>query len=470
MNIKKIVSKFFTFFLPHIFWHQIKRQLLKLRFFIKQFLPKTLLFRTLIILATTLLVLQLILAIIFYDNHWRILRHTLTENLSLTISEIVRQATEADNTKDIQKIINYYNQVTSLKIKMSSVEPSNKEKKINKSSAMIIANFHYLIPNNKIYINRYNINYSAVIITIKIKDDIYLIFNLKTDLFFISSFYYLLLAFILFYILTITVVWQFVRLQIRPLQQLSKYAKKFAKERKAPFIVPSGSIEIRQTTKAFNEMTTQIQKFIDERTLMLSSISHDLKTSLTKMNLLLELNKIQNHTELQAEIANMDNMVNAYLNFAKLDYQKLTLTPINIKHFLKKITSQETFANLKISTKFQQTPKTFAIHTHSMARVFENILNNAKKFASKVVITVDNYSEHNIKITVEDNGKGIPTNDLPNVFQPFYKINKARTAEKGSVGLGLYIVKDIINQHGGEITLSKSELGGLKLTIILPIN
>lgn len=470
MNIKNNFLKLITFLLPYVFWRQLKKQLLKLRFFIKQFLPKTLLFRTLVILAATLLVLQLILAIIFYDNHWRILRNTLTENLSLTISQIVRQASEADNPQDIQKIINYYNQVTSLKIRMSSIEPKSKEKKINRSSAMIISNFHYLIPNNKIYINSYNRSYSAVIITIKIKDDIYLIFNLKTDLFFISSFYYLLLAFILFYILTITVVWQFVRLQIRPLQQLSKYAKKFAKERKAPFIAPSGSIEIRQTTKAFNEMTLQIQKFIDERTLMLSSISHDLKTSLTKMNLILALHKTQNNEELQKEIENMDNMVNAYLNFAKLDYQKISLKSVNIKHFLKKIISQENFSSLKISLRCQQTVKVFPIHVQSMERVFENILNNAKKFATKVTITVTNYGEHNIQIIVEDNGKGIPATDMPNVFQPFYKINKARTAEKGSVGLGLYIVKDIINQHSGEITLSKSELGGLKLTIILPIN
>ncbi|MFL1780390.1 HAMP-domain two-component sensor histidine kinase [Candidatus Hepatincolaceae symbiont of Richtersius coronifer] len=448
-----------------------KRARKRLVFLLKLLLPKTLLIRALLIIGITLLVLQIIFIIFFYDNNWRKIRTSLIKNVANNIAYIVSVANNAKNfqeintsTERLSQYINLYPQIT---VNDTTNFTQIDRSKLNSSSIDIYEHIKALIPN-EIYINEYNNNYSIINLTIHIKDNIYITFYLTKELFLVSSISYIVIFIIILYMIVILITLQFFRLQIRPLTNLAKAAKKFGKGEKIHYLVPSGSIEIREATIAFNEMKDSIELFIEQKTMMLSAISHDLKTALTKMNLIIDINPPNATTqELKEQIADMTNMLVSYLDYARDEYYSAPKHTIVINKFFSNII--KSYTNLiDIHITYQQNPKTIRINSTSFKRALDNILNNASKYAKVVVIKVKNYTNHSIIIEIHDNGVGIPPEKYENVFKPFYKLNEARTPEKGSVGLGLYIVKEIIIKQGGHIFLEQSSLGGVKINIILP--
>lgn len=262
----------------------------------------------------------------------------------------------------------------------------------------------------------------------------------------------------------------FLKNQIRSIKNLTKAVQRVGKGYDDFTFKPSGATEIRKAGISFLRMRKRIQNFIKQRTEMLSGISHDLRTPLTRMNLELELlPEDETVISLKEDIHDMEKMINEYLAFAKGEESEkrqehsIAQTLENTIKKYTKINKQLEFDNrLKSDIKISYKKR-------AIERVLNNIIDNGFKYGKGLVkITLDKTAK-SIKIVIEDNGKGLPDKDKKNIFKPFYKGDNSRNLTQASTGLGMSIVQDIIRSHGGNIAVQDSELGGLKIKIFLPL-
>ncbi len=444
---------------------------LKLVFIFKKIVPQTFFLRSLIIIGFILLFIQTLVVVLFYDNQWRKIKNSLISNVVINIAHIVYLANKTDTIEDLSILIDDWKGYKGIQPSLVLLKdiPTQYNKKITDIESLLKQNLQSLI-SNPIYIYEYDDKYKILKLLIHIKYDAYLSFYLEKELFFIKSLDILVILMIVFYFLAILIVAQFFRLQIRPLIKLAKATKKFGKGEKVSYLIPSGSIEIRQATIAFNEMKGQIENFLEQRSLMLSSVSHDLKTSLTKINLMLDLyTNFDENSDIKKEINNMIEMIKSYLIFTKSDYAENVKSKLNIKKFFLECISYYT-SKINITFKNENITKHIEINEVLFKRAIDNLIVNAMQYAKNIEIIVKNIGYNSISIQISDDGIGIDEKDYANVFKPFFRINEARTSNNSSVGLGLYIVKDIVVKNGGNIFLNKSKhLGGLEINIILPI-
>ena len=212
-------------------------------------------------------------------------------------------------------------------------------------------------------------------------------------------------------------------------------------------------------------MRKRIVRHLNQRSEMLSGISHDLRTPLTRIKLQLALIKDENVSKkLSENIDEMEKMLNEYLQFSSSSFSDKT-EKFNISELIQ-ITIKK-YENKNIVYKIKEN-YIFNGRKNLIQRCFDNVIGNSLKYGNKVKIS-EELNKNNLNYVIEDNGPGIPSDEYENVFKPFYKIDRGRSDSKSSVGLGLSISSDIIRSHGGNISLGKSEMGGLKVKISLPI-
>lgn len=256
----------------------------------------------------------------------------------------------------------------------------------------------------------------------------------------------------------------FTRNQIRPIIKLARAADRFGKGHHTVYLKPEGAMEIRKASTAFLKMKERIERQINHRTEMLAGVSHDLRTPLTRMKLQLEMSKDKELKQMKEDLKDMENMINSYIDFARGDAKEINKIVIFSK-FLEKICSP--YSNQDLNIRNAPSIK-ISIKIEAIKRCFQNLIDNGFKYSSKVIIN-SFVEENDLKIEIHDNGNGIPTDKQEDVFKPFYRIEESRNKDTGGTGLGLAITKDIINNHGGDIKLGKSEiLGGLKVSFTLP--
>lgn len=266
----------------------------------------------------------------------------------------------------------------------------------------------------------------------------------------------------------------FLRNQVRSLHALSIAAEKFGRGQDAPNLKPTGSDEIRSLTISFIKMKERVMRQITQRTDMLSGVSHDLRTPLTRMKLQLEMmSQSQEIADLKNDISDMEKLVEEYLDFARVD-EKERGQAVRIKRFLQeKVTHYYAKMNRQIGD-FIDLADDLEIFVKKLAlkRALTNLVDNAFNYGDQVNFTAK-LSENNLVMTIDDNGPGIPVSERNNVFKPFYRIDNSRNLDKktlsGGSGLGLAIAMDAITSHGGRIKLSDSPLGGLRVTIFIPV-
>lgn len=273
-------------------------------------------------------------------------------------------------------------------------------------------------------------------------------------------------------ILMTCIAYMFLRNQLTPITRLAKASEAFGKGQIVEYR-PRGSIEIRNAGKAFLEMRERIERHIHQRTFMLSSVSHDLKTPLTRIKLGLSvLPTSPDRESIMADVDEMNQMLEGYLAFAKghTDQEARELDAVElIKSIVENYRRINIPVDLEISGKSKRQARV-AVREMAIRRLIDNIIYNASHHGDKIRLAMT-LSSKEIKLAIEDNGPGIPEEDRDKALQPFVKLDSARNqnARGGSVGLGLSISNDIVNSHGGEMTLGESEdLGGLKVEILLP--
>lgn len=271
----------------------------------------------------------------------------------------------------------------------------------------------------------------------------------------------------------------FLKNQLRPISLLNKAAEKLGRGQDVPNFRPSGSREIRSVAISFIKMKERIIRQISQRTDMLSAVSHDLRTPLTRMKLQLEM--LENNQEIEGlkqDISDMEKLVDEYLDFARFEEREKRAI-ISINNFLQeKIinyyhkNNKNLQSDIKIDKDFEMSIKKIALR-----RALVNIIDNGFNYAQNVEISAY-VSQNNLVISIQDDGPGIPETERNNVFKPFYRIDNSRNLSKEDTvakrsnmgsGLGLAIAMDAVTSHGGRIRLSDSDMGGLKVSIYLPI-
>jgi len=246
---------------------------------------------------------------------------------------------------------------------------------------------------------------------------------------------------------------------------LAKAAESFGKGEFIKEFRPSGAKEIRQAAYEFDKMRKRITIQLHQRSEMLSGISHDLRTPLTRLKLQLSFLKQQDLAKkMSGDIEEMERMLNEYLEFARFQKYEETETA-NLNDVITKVV--EKYQNKKININLEEN-LTINMRLNSFKRCLMNLIDNGLSYGKKVEIFTKK-TLSNIIIFVDDDGPGIPEKEHQNVMKPFYRIDKSRGQNKAGVGLGLSIANDIIRSHGGNISLEKSPLNGLRVKVSLPL-
>ncbi|WP_428625160.1 ATP-binding protein [Sedimenticola sp.] len=258
-----------------------------------------------------------------------------------------------------------------------------------------------------------------------------------------------------------------VRWITRPLAYLAESARALGEDLQRPPLVEEGPEEVRSTLHAFNAMQQQIRQFVDERSRFLAAISHDLKTPITRLRLrsgLLDDSSLQ--AKFERDLEEMEVLVQGILDFMRDETGHSEKQAMDINDLLEtlQIDGEERGAAITIQG---QAAHSFYCHPISMRRLITNLVDNAVKYGGRADIEVKDSAE-SLKITITDNGSGIPESDLDRVFEPFTRVDNSRSRESGGTGLGLSIAKNIALAHGGTLRLKNRENGGLSAEIELP--
>jgi two-component system, OmpR family, osmolarity sensor histidine kinase EnvZ len=266
----------------------------------------------------------------------------------------------------------------------------------------------------------------------------------------------------------LTVAILFLRNQIKPILRLSEAAESFGKGRPPPDdFRPRGAREVRQAANAFIEMRDRIERHVEQRTIMLAGVSHDLRTVLTRFNLQLAMfEETPELDALRADVDEMQAMLEDYMAFAKGDAGE-EIVRADIGEILSEVKSQAHGAT-EVSIEVKDAPLVVPLKRHAFKRAVANLVNNAARFAEHVNVSAAR-RDGSLLVEVEDDGPGIPETEREHVFRPFYRLDHARNQDSGSTGLGLAIARDIARIHGGDIALSQSPLGGLKAVLKVPV-
>ena len=442
---------------------------------LKKFTPRTLFGRSMLIVVMPVIILQIIMAIIFFNNHWDNITRRLSLGIGGDIATIIDLLEKKESPKSsIEEIARRFmdlrfNYLPNEKISKTVIRNKpllnipdkmlNKAlgEKISKPYSIDTVNFGNLIKIEvqmtngilKILSNRKRVDSTSAII--------FVLWMIGTS------------------IILILVAIIFLKNQLRPIKELSIIADKLGKGHQVNKIKPSGAIEIRQAMKAFMAMRDRIKKSTEKRTEMLAGVSHDLRTPLTRMKLDLALiGKKFDVSALETDVRHMEEMIKGYLNFAKeQNLDKRIKTNINL--LVEQIIKETKIYEYKIDNKINFS-KEYFIEPNSLKRCITNLIENSIKYApnhhntSQVIIRISSIEEEKqIHIILDDNGKGISPDKFNDAFAPFTRLGDTMNSVDAGVGLGLTISKDIARSHGGDLSLSKSDLGGLRATLTIPV-
>ena len=431
--------------------------------FIKSLLPKRLFYRALLIVATPIILLQIVVTIVFFDSLWIKTNKGMTRALISEIDTFIVAFDNEENDKDY--LIDLFSIYLDLNIKFinnKEFEFELKERWFSPVDRSLRRELKASIGNNKFWFS--TTNYQELInIRIKYKEG-YFEFLVPKDRIASSSARLFGLWITVPAILLVIIAMIFLKNQTRPITNLARAAEKFGRGENIDEYRPSGSLEIRQAGYEFDKMRKRILRHLNQRSEMLSGISHDLRTPLTRMKLQIAFIKEKEISlKLSNDINEMEKMLNEYLQFTSSNYSEKNKF-FNLSELIDKIVDK--YENDNLSKNLVDNVQINGREA-LLERCLNNIIDNATKYAEKINIELKNNGK-NIFIIIEDNGPGIPEKEYENVFKPFYKINKGRGDKKSSVGLGLSIASDIIRSHGGYIRLNKSKMNGLSVTIFLP--
>ena len=432
--------------------------------FVKDLLPKRLSYRALLIVAIPVIFIQLIITIVFFDSLWIKTNKGMTRALVNEIQTFI-QVFNNDNY-DKTEIVNTFSIYLDLNIEF--IEDQNfdyiyNERWFSPIDRTLRRELKSKFGSELFWFD--TTNYKELVdLRIKYQSGYFKFIVPKDRLTSTSArLFGLWITVPAFIVVIISLI--FLKNQTRPITALAKAAEKFGRGENVDEFKPSGASEIRQAGYEFDKMRKRIIRHLNQRSEMLSGISHDLRTPLTRMKLQTAFIKDKPlASKLADDIDEMEKMLNEYLQFTSSSFvEKDEL--FNLGDLIEEIINKYNNKNI---TKDIQLRIYFNGRKNLIKRCINNLIENSLKYGNKIKIELSK-KNINLFIKIEDDGPGIPEDEYENVFKPFYKIDKGRADSKSSVGLGLSIASDIVRSHGGNIKLGKSSLNGLEVKIFLPV-
>lgn len=422
--------------------------------------PRSFLTRTILMVLIPLIIALLIVTNAFFGNHWKRVHSTLARTLSGEITTMMHFMDKGDN--DAVQMLAH-----DIGINVSINDNLNRPKHNdnNDREAGELANHlqKSLKQPAQIYIDR---GKRLLFIDIPTKNgkiatfgtSMHRIYSTSAEVFLIWVFGAILIVSIL--------ITPFIILHSRSIRRIANAANKFGRGMDVPGFKPSGSSEIREAASAMITMKERLNRYNKTRTDMLNAVGHDLKTPLTRMRLGVETDSISKENLLH-NIDRMTEMVNGYLAFARGEMPEIEQT-MELPAMLTRI-ARDAAPDKKIILDFPEKPAQFYARPSALTSAFTNIIENAARFAKKKIKVTEIDSLGSVTVIIEDDGIGIPDDKKALALQPFVRLDESRNENTGGTGLGLSIAQTAIENHGGEIFLEDSELGGLKVRVVLPL-
>jgi len=432
----------------------------------KRFLPKSLFGRVLLILLLPTVLIQLVVAYVFFDRHWdnvtRHISHTLAGEMAFFIQRYKKAS--ADDMNDVLSdfVLSTGNQVYFDDVNsFSQAEGSDEFLEFQQRLQVVVA---------EPFTVRKTQEGNTIEIRVKLPDRVLRLemsvkrIESRTTLIFVlwmlgASFIFMMIAIL------------FLRNQIRPIRRLAEAADNFGRGLDMPGFRPHGASEVKKAARAFMVMRERIKRQLRTRTDMLAGISHDLRTPLTRMKLELAMLPDMDATresirELGDDVHQMEKMIEEYLNFARGEGREEAVR-VSLRGLVEDVVSDYQRLDAKVSLQMGA-DTTMDIRVSAFRRVMHNVVDNALRYGSQCHISMS-LRDKMCDIFVDDNGPGIPFEKHDEVFKPFSRLDPSRNIKTGGVGLGLSIARDIVLAHGGRISLEKAALGGLRVIISLPL-
>ncbi|MEM9779836.1 MAG: ATP-binding protein [Pseudomonadota bacterium] len=437
----------------------------------KSYLPRSLLPRAILIVIVPLIALQMVVAFVFVQRHFEGVTRQMTRNIARELA-VAQQVIDTSPTTAIAQL-RLINLSEPLAIQLGltpgdAVEAEHLRNWFDLSGRALIAEMEALLGRDlAVDLVTDGRSVDAQLLTEKGVLQAVIPRSRVTA----SNPHQLLVLMAVAALVLSVIAILFLRNQMKPILELADASDEFGKGRSLPFR-PAGADEVRRAGSAFLSMRTRIERAIEQRTLMLSGVSHDLRTPLTRMKLTLALaDDLPEAREMERDVTEMEQMLNAFLAFARGDGQE-DLADVNLPDMIEDVAAQARRGGIQIDTQIHvdaEVSPTMPLREAAICRALQNLISNAGRYGSRVRLGL-RFTARSAFFTIEDDGPGVPEAQHEEMMRPFTRLDKSRNQDKGGgVGLGLAIAQDVARSHGGALEMSRSEdLGGLKCTFRIP--
>ena len=430
-------------------------------------MPKRLYARSLLIIIVPMVVLQSVVAFVFMERHWQTVTQRLSTAVVRDIAAIINVIETYPQDANFDKVTALAADRLALNISVLPAEPLPNPGP--KPFFSILDNILTQELTKQIgrpfWIDTVG-DSNIVEIRVQLDSRVLRVFARRSQAY-ASNTHIFLLWMVGTSLVLLAIAILFLRNQIRPIQQLAEAAESFGKGRPLNRdFRPRGAEEVRRAGLAFIQMRERIERQIEQRTAMLSGVSHDLRTILTRFKLQLAIASGKVNTKaLDQDISDMQQMLEGYLAFARGEGDEVT-GELDLEALFEKLGSEAKMRGKRFNFSVTGKPLVY-VKSSAFTRLVTNLTSNAFRHAETLTVTATHVKGW-LTLLIDDDGPGIPKESREDVFRPFVRLDEARNQDEGGTGLGLSIARDIANAHGGTITLGKSPMGGLRAIVKIP--
>jgi two-component system osmolarity sensor histidine kinase EnvZ len=433
---------------------------------LRHYLPTGLYTRSLLIIILPMLLLQGVVAAVFMERHWQLVTERLSAAVTRDISAIISLLETKTTPEEQARIIAIANADLELNVFVEPLQalPEARPKPFLSILDSTLSSQIERQIDRPFWLDTYG-NGSLVEIRILLDDKTLRIFTRRNQTY-ASNTHIFLVWMVAASLVLIGIAILFLRGQIKPILTLAQAAEAFGRGQKNVVYSPRGAIEIRRAGLAFILMRERIERQIEQRTTMLNGVSHDLRTILTRFKLQLAL--ASNNPDLEGldkDVDDMQSMLEAYLAFAQNDTEE-AVDELELQPVFDKLAYEFEMHGKGLTVDLAGVDS-LIVRPGAFTRVINNIAGNALRYADQLDVKMVS-APKSYMLIFDDNGPGVPEDSREDVFKPFLRLDEARNLNASGTGLGLSIVRDIVRSHGGDVSLSDSPLGGLRVIIKLP--
>ncbi|AMX97231.1 two-component sensor histidine kinase [Mesorhizobium ciceri biovar biserrulae] len=432
------------------------------------YMPKRLYARSLIIVIAPMILLQSVVAFVFMERHWATVTQRLSQATVRDIAAIIDLIETYPRDADYTNIIRIAQDRMQLKVDLLPPDPlpAPGPKPFFSILDDVLSSEITRQINRPFWIDTVG-NSNIVEVRVQLEGKVLRVFVRRSQAY-ASNTHIFLIWMVGTSLVLLMIAIPFLRNQIRPILMLAEAAESFGKGRPMPRdFRPRGAEEVRRAGFAFMQMRERIERQIEQRTAMLTGVSHDLRTILTRFKLQLALSggKAETKAALDQDIDDMQSMLEGYLSFARGEASE-DAGRFDLEAYFEKLDEEARLRKRKLSTTLAGDHDVH-VRPNAFARLMSNVIGNAFRYAKTVEVNAT-HGRGSLLVTIDDDGPGIPADRREDVFKPFVRLDEARNLDASGTGLGLSIARDIARSHGGDITLEDSPLGGLRAIIKVP--